>query len=190
MSERAGHDGSVNLRPETSSGGRCCGRRCWRLGCGLCRGDSLSSFSVRRRDTMWSFILYSWLEVLGQWKHGNFYPRWAALAHFAYGEPRFMFYPPASWTLGAGLSAIFPWTLASCIYIWIALVAAGVSMFMLARRWLDPERFRPARCHLCIAVLYAVNPYHLVIIYWRSAFAELLASCLVPCCCCRAESCG
>ena len=30
------------------------------------------------------------------------------------------------------------------------------------------------------AVLYAVNPYHLVIVYWRSAFAELLASCLVP----------
>jgi len=29
-------------------------------------------------------------------------------------------------------------------------------------------------------VLYAVNPYHLVIVYWRSAFAELLASCLVP----------
>jgi hypothetical protein len=25
-----------------------------------------------------------------------------------------------------------------------------------------------------------VNPYHLVIVYWRSAFAELLASCLLP----------
>ena len=30
------------------------------------------------------------------------------------------------------------------------------------------------------AVLYAVNPYHLVIVYWRSAFAELLASSLLP----------
>jgi hypothetical protein len=44
----------------------------------------------------------------------------------------------------------------------------------LARRWLDP------RDALFAAVLYAVNPYHLVIVYWRSAFAELLASCLVP----------
>ena len=41
------------------------------------------------------------------------------------------------------------------------------------------------------AVLYAVNPYHLVIVYWRSAFAELLASCLVPLLLlCRAEGRG
>ena len=120
------------------------------------------------------FHLYSWLEVLGQWKQGVLYPRWAALAHFAYGEPRFVFYPPASWTLGAGLSAIFPWTLTSSIYLWIVLVAAGASMFLLARRWLG------RRDAIFAAVLYAVNPYHLVIVYWRSAFAELLAACLVP----------
>jgi hypothetical protein len=120
------------------------------------------------------FHLYSWLEVLAQWKHGIFYPRWAALAHFAYGEPRFVFYPPASWMLGALLSAIFPWTVASGVYLWIVLVAAGVAMFVLARRWLE------RRDAILVAVLYAVNPYHLVIVYWRSAFAELLASCLVP----------
>ena len=120
------------------------------------------------------FHLYSWLEVLAQWKQGIIYPRWAALAHFAYGEPRFVFYPPASWTLGALLSAIFPWTVASCIYLWIALVAAGVAMFVLVRRWLT------RRDAIFVAVLYAANPYHLVIVYWRSAFAELLASCLVP----------
>lgn len=125
------------------------------------------------------FHLYSWLEVLAQWKHGIIYPRWAPLAHFAYGEPRFIFYPPASWTLGALLSAIFPWTVASCIYLWIVLVAAGVAMFALARRWLDPLKF-DRRDASFVAVLYAVNPYHLVIVYWRSAFAELLASCLVP----------
>jgi hypothetical protein len=120
------------------------------------------------------FHLYSWLEVLAQWKHGIFFPRWAALAHFGYGEPRFLFYPPASWTLGGAISAIFPWALASPIYIWIVLVLAGLSMFLLAERWLD------RRDAIFAAVLYAVNPYHLVIVYWRSAFAELLASCLVP----------
>jgi hypothetical protein len=120
------------------------------------------------------FHLYSWLEVLSQWKQGIFYPRWAALAQFGYGEPRFVFYPPASWTLGAALSAIFPWVLVSSIYIWLVLVAAGAAMFVLARRWLS------AREATFAAVVYAVNPYHLVIIYWRSAFAEFLASALLP----------
>lgn len=120
------------------------------------------------------FHLYSWLEVLNQWKHGILYPRWAGLAHFGYGEPRFIFYPPASWLLGATLSAVFPWTVAASIYIWIVLTAAGLSMFVLARRWLQ------RRAAIFAAVLYALNPYHLVIVYWRSAFAELLAACLVP----------
>jgi len=120
------------------------------------------------------FHLYSWLEVLSQWKLGIIYPRWAGLAHFAYGEPRFIFYPPASWTLGAALSAIFPWTLVASIYIWIVLVAAGASMFLLARRWMGRRDATYA------ALLYALNPYHLLIVYWRSAFAELLASALLP----------
>jgi hypothetical protein len=120
------------------------------------------------------FHLYTWLEILAQWKQGIIYPRWAALAHFGYGEPRFIFYPPLSWTLGAGLSAIFPWTMVASVYIWLVLVAAGVSMFVLARGWLEPCEATYA------AVLYAVNPYHLVIVYWRSAFAELLASALLP----------
>jgi len=120
------------------------------------------------------FHLYSWLEVLAQWRHGILYPRWATLAHFANGEPRFVFYPPASWTVGGTISGVLPWTMASPVYIWIALVLAGISMFLLARQWLD------RRDAIFAAVLYAVNPYHLIIVYWRSAFAELLASCLVP----------
>jgi hypothetical protein len=120
------------------------------------------------------FHLYSWLEVLGQWKQGIVYPRWAAMANFGFGEPRFVFYPPASWAFGAALSAIFPWTFAVDIYIWMVLVAAGISMYMLLRQWLS-------RRHAIIAAaFYAVNPYHLVIVYWRSAFAELLASCVLP----------
>jgi hypothetical protein len=120
------------------------------------------------------FHINSWLEVLAQWKQGVFFPRWASLAHFGYGEPRFIFYPPASWMLGAFLSAILPWGIVASVYIWIALTLAGMSMFLLARRWFS------RRDAIFVAVLYAVNPYHLVIVYWRSAFAELLASCLVP----------
>jgi hypothetical protein len=120
------------------------------------------------------FHLYSWLEVLAQWKQGIIFPRWAALAHFAYGEPRFVFYPPASWILGALLSVVFPWKVASCVYIWLVLTLAGVSMFVVAGRWFDRSDA------IFVGAFYAVNPYHLVIVYWRSAFAELLASCLLP----------
>ncbi len=120
------------------------------------------------------FHLYSWLEVLSQWKAGIIFPHWAELAQFGYGAPRFIFYPPASWTLGSVLAAVFPWTLVPGIYIWIALTAAGVSMFFLAREWFGHRDATFA------AVLYAVNPYNLVIVYWRSAFAELLAACLLP----------
>jgi hypothetical protein len=120
------------------------------------------------------FHLYSWLEVLAQWKQGVWFPRWATLANFGYGEPRFLFYPPASWVIGSVISKVFPWTIASCVFIWIALSLAGLSMFVLARRWFD------RRDAIFVAVLYAVNPYHLVIVYWRSAFAELLAASLVP----------
>jgi uncharacterized membrane protein len=47
-------------------------------------------------------------------------------------------------------------------------------MFWLARRWLE---WGDA---VFAGILYAVNPYHLVIVYWRSAFAELLAGVLLP----------
>ena len=72
------------------------------------------------------------------------------------------------------MSAVFPWILASDLYIWLALVAAGAAMFYLSRKWFD------RRDATFAAILYAANPYHLAIVYWRSAFAELLASSLLP----------
>jgi 6-pyruvoyl-tetrahydropterin synthase related domain len=120
------------------------------------------------------FHLNSWMEVQQQWKTGILYPRWADLAHFGYGEARFVFYPPASWMLGAALGSVLPWKLAPAAYIWIALTLSGCSMFLLARRWLE------RRDALFAAVLYVVNPYYLVIVYWRSAYAELLAGAFLP----------
>jgi len=120
------------------------------------------------------FHMNSWMEVLAQWKHGIVYPRWAALAHWGFGEARFLFYPPASWTLGAALGAALPWPMVPGAYCWIALMLAGTAMYRLARQWLAP------RDALFAALFYALNPYHLLIVYWRSAYAELLASALLP----------
>ncbi len=120
------------------------------------------------------FHLYSWMEVLSQWKTGIAFPHWAALAHWGYGEPRFLFYPPASWALGAALGSILPWKLVPGAYCWLALVLAAAAMYRLARRWLAPSDA------LFAAIFYALNPYHLLIVYWRSAYAELLAAALIP----------
>ena len=120
------------------------------------------------------FHVFSWMDVLDQWKHGIVYPRWAALAHWGYGEARFIFYPLGSWTLGAALGAILPWKMVPGAYCWLVLTAAGGSMYALARQWLRPPDA------LFAAAFYAVNPYHLLIVYWRSAYAELLAAVFVP----------
>jgi hypothetical protein len=120
------------------------------------------------------FHVNSWMEVLGQWRQGILYPRWAALAQYGYGEARFIFYPPASWMLGATLGALLPWKAVPGAYIWLALTLSGCSMFLLARRWLNQ------RDAIFAAALYAANPYYIVIVYWRSAFAELLAGALFP----------
>jgi 6-pyruvoyl-tetrahydropterin synthase related domain len=120
------------------------------------------------------FHVNSWMEVLSQWKQGILIPRWAALAHYGYGEARFIFYPPFSWSLGACLGALLPWKLVPGAYIWLVLTLSGCSMFALARRWLKTHDA------IFASVVYAANPYHLVIVYWRSAFAELLASALLP----------
>jgi hypothetical protein len=120
------------------------------------------------------FHVNSWMEVLGQWRQGILYPRWAALAQYGYGEARFIFYPPFSWTLGAALGALLPWKAVPGTHVWLALTLSGCSMFLLARRWLD------GRDAIFAAALYAANPYYVVIVYWRSAFAELLAGALLP----------
>lgn len=120
------------------------------------------------------FHMYSWMEVLSQWKHGIVYPRWAALSQWGYGEARFLFYPPSSWTVGAALGAVLPWKIVPAAYCWMILTLAGACMYGLAREWLSPADASFA------AVFYALNPYHLLIVYWRSAYAELLAAVLLP----------
>jgi hypothetical protein len=120
------------------------------------------------------FHLASWLEAAGQWREGILFPRWAEWANWGFGEPRFIFYPPASWMVGAGLGSILPWKLAPGAFIWLALVLAGYSMWRFSREYLPRGEAAGA------AVLYAVNPYHLVIAYYRSDFAELLASAIFP----------
>jgi 6-pyruvoyl-tetrahydropterin synthase-like protein len=120
------------------------------------------------------FHVASWMDAAGQWREGIVYPRWAEWANWGFGEPRFVFYPPASWIAGAALGSVLPWNIVPGVLIWLTLIAAGMSMWKLAREWL------PGRHTALAAVLFALNPYHLVIVYYRSDFAELMAGALLP----------
>lgn len=120
------------------------------------------------------FHLRSWMDAAHSWRAGVWFPRWAELANWQYGEPRFIFYPPLSWMLGAALSFVLPWKMAPGAFLVLTLALAGATMCKVAREYLEPADAVVA------GALFAANPYHMLVVYYRGAFAELLVSALFP----------
>jgi 6-pyruvoyl-tetrahydropterin synthase related domain len=120
------------------------------------------------------FHLLSWMEVARAWHSGITYPHWVQDANYGAGEPRLMFYPPASWLLGALLGTLTSWQAAPVIFVLLALLAAGGSMYLLAREWAPQGAATLAAC------LYIANPYAMFVAYERSALGELLAGAWLP----------
>jgi hypothetical protein len=119
------------------------------------------------------FHLQSWLDAAAQLRHGH-YPQWAFTPAWNAGEPRFIFYPPLSWLLGALLTALLPISAAPIAYIFLALTASGFAMHHLAKHYVSP----PAA--LLASAFYLANPYMLFCAFERTAFAELLAAAWIP----------
>ena len=108
-------------------------------------------------------------------------PAWNA------GEPRFVFYPPLSWALGALLTLLSggvakllhvspanAFAATPVVYTWLVLMSAGAALFHVACRFVDRS------AALLAAVLYETNTYVLFTAYERTAYAELLAAALLP----------
>ena len=120
------------------------------------------------------FHLQSWLDAAQQLRHGTLYPHWAFSAAYSAGEPRFLFYPPISWLLGAILTLAFPTAATPAIYTFLALTAAGFAMHHLASHFVSPN------AAVLAAILYLANPYMLFNAFERTAYAELLAAAWIP----------
>jgi len=120
------------------------------------------------------FHLVSWLDCQSSWRQGILYPHWAASANFGAGEPRFIFYPPLTWMLGAALGLALPWTLVPAALTFLLLAATGLATRALARQALSGG---PATLAGCAALF---SGYALFCAYERSAFGELTGGFWIP----------
>ena len=121
-----------------------------------------------------TFHLQSWLDAAAQMRRGILLPHWADTPAWQAGEPRFLFYPPLSWFVGALLALTFPIASVPNLYLWLAFAGAGLAMYRLARE------FATSPAALVAAGFYLANPYMLFNAYERSAYAELLAATWIP----------
>jgi hypothetical protein len=118
--------------------------------------------------------LVSWFDCLNAWRHGIPYPHWTPSANYGAGEPRFVFYPPLTWMLGAALGAILPWNLAPIALTFIILAATGLATRALALEALDNV---PATLAGCVSIF---SGFTLFTAYERCAFPEFAGGFWLP----------
>ena len=118
--------------------------------------------------------LVSWLDCVNAWHHGILYPHWASSPNYGAGEPRFVFYPPLTWMLGAALGLVLPWNLAPIALTFLTLAATGLATRALALEALDDL---PATLAGCAALF---SGFALFTAYERSAFPEFAGGFWLP----------
>lgn len=122
------------------------------------------------------FHLASWFDAQAAWTQAHlFYPHWSASPNYFAGEPRFIFYPPLTWMLGAFFGLLLPWHGVEQAITCSFLALTGLSTRMLARQ----ARFSDGAATLagCGALF---SGYSMFTAYERSAFGELSGGFWIP----------
>jgi hypothetical protein len=143
----------------------------------------IAAFIATTPDLIWGnscghdfdFHLASWIDAQDAWRHGLVYPRWAPSPNWGAGEPRFVFYPPLTWMLGAAFGTIFPLKGVQLAILCSFLALTGLATRALARRLGLSDA--PATLAGCAALF---SGYSMFTAYERSAFGELAGGFWIP----------
>ena len=124
--------------------------------------------------TDYPFHFGSWYDAQSSWRQGIPYPHWMFGANHGAGEPRFVFYPPLTWMLGAALGLVLPWTLVPAAFTFLVLAASGLATRALARQALPGGASTLAGC---AAMFFG---YPLFCLYAVSTEAEAAIGIWIP----------
>ena len=109
--------------------------------------------------------------------NGIFYPSWADLPNYGYGDVSVRFYPPFVYYI----LAFFRWTSgnwfdASCLTFVILFFISGIGAYKWSREWFSET------ASLVGALVYICLPYHVMQIYIGALFGEFTAAAILPFC--------
>lgn len=106
---------------------------------------------------------------------GAMLPRWAMSSNGGYGSPNFIFYAPLGYYIVGLIHLAVPSISFSMILaIWCSFFLSGMSMFAAVKRITGENGA------LLAALFYQLLPFHLLDLYYRGTFSELLAFAWFP----------
>ncbi len=120
------------------------------------------------------FHFVSWADAQRSMAQGIFYPHWANSPNFGFGEPRFVFYPPLTWMVGALLGLVLPWKAVAVAFIFLLFAATGLANRALARQVMADG---PATLAGCASIFLGRGIADVAL---RSDYAELTGGFWIP----------
>jgi hypothetical protein len=120
------------------------------------------------------FHLVSWLDAQHSVVMAVWNPHWANSANQGAGEPRFLFYPPLNWMIGATLGMVLPWSVVPVLMLFLTLACTGLGNRALAREVMEEG---PATLAGCASIFLG---FALFSAYKRGAYGEMSGGLWVP----------